>query len=108
MFYALDRFEAAPQIRQSLSDGKILLADRYTGSNMAHQGAKFTNTGEQRGFFVWADSLEFQLLGIPRPTVNFFLRVPAEVSHNLIERRNQGRHEHENDIEHLRKAVSAF
>lgn len=108
LFYALDRFEAAPLIRQSLAGGKIVLADRYTGSNMAHQGAKFSKSGEQRGFFVWADSLEFQLLGIPRPTINIFLRVPAEVSHGLIEKRKQIRHEHENDIEHLRSAVSAF
>src|SRR5258708_36989810 len=29
LFYALDRFEAAPQIRQALSDDKIVLSNRY-------------------------------------------------------------------------------
>src|SRR5438309_125915 len=41
LFYALDRFEAAPAIRQALSEGKVVLSNRYVGSNMAHQGAKF-------------------------------------------------------------------
>ena len=108
LFYALDRFEAAPLIRQSLADGKIVLSARYAGSNMAHQGTKFTKTGEQRGFFVWADSLEFQLLGIPRPTISIFLRVPAGVSQKLIEKRGKGKHEHENDFEHLSKATSSY
>jgi len=84
LFYALDRFEAAPLIRKSLQAGKVVLSNRYVGSNMAHQGAKFTNEAEQRGFFIWADSLEYQLLGIPRPALNLFLRLPAEVSQKLI------------------------
>lgn len=114
LFYALDRFETAPLIRQSLSDKKIVLADRYVGANMVHQGAKFTNLGQQRGFFVWADSLEFQLLGIPRPTINLLLKVPAETSYELIKRRgsrsytNKSHDEHEADVEHLRSAVSAY
>ncbi|MBI4033560.1 hypothetical protein HY379_01035 [Candidatus Saccharibacteria bacterium] len=114
LFYALDRYEAAPHIRQSLSDKKIVLADRYAGANMVHQGAKFTNLGQQRGFFVWADSLEFQLLGIPRPTINLLLRVPAETSYELIKRRSRRSYtdkshdEHEADIGHLRAAVSAY
>ncbi len=114
LFYALDRFEAAPQIRQSLADGRIVVANRYAGSNMAHQGSKFTSSGEQRGFFVWADSLEFQLLGIPRPTLNLFLRVPADVSHELIKKKQarsyteKSHDEHEADIEHLRKSVATY
>src|SRR5690606_22484531 len=40
LFYALDGYEAAPAIRQALEEGKIVLANRFTGSNMAHQGTK--------------------------------------------------------------------
>ncbi|MBI2007761.1 hypothetical protein HYS85_00785 [Candidatus Saccharibacteria bacterium] len=114
LFYALDRFEAAPLIRQSLADGKIVLANRYTGSNMAHQGAKFTKAGEQRGFFVWADSLEFQLLGVPRPSLSIFLRVPAEVAYELIKKKASRTYtvkvhdEHEADLDHLKQSVSAY
>ena len=57
LFYALDRYQAAPAIRQALADGKIVLANRFTGSNMAHQGTKFTNDEERRGNFIWLDNL---------------------------------------------------
>lgn len=114
MFYALDRYEAAPEIRQAISDGKVVLANRYVGSNMAHQGSKFTSEAQQRGFFVWGDSLEYQLLGIPRPDINIYLRVPAEVSYRLVARKNarryteQTRDEHEKDINHLTASVAAY
>jgi dTMP kinase len=114
LFYALDRYEAAPLIRQALADGKIVLADRYAGSNMAHQGAKFTNPAERRGFFVWAESIEFQMLGIPRPNINLFLRVPAEKSFELTKARaprdytNQVQDEHEKDLKHLQSTVETY
>src|SRR3989344_9092031 len=76
IFYALDRYEASPQIKQALDEGKVVLANRYVVSNMAHQGLKFNSLAEQRGFFIWAENLEFQLLGIPRPDLNLFLKVP--------------------------------
>lgn len=116
MFYALDRFEAAPSIRKAASEGKIVLIDRYVGSNMAHQGSKFHDAVQQRGFFIWDDSLEFQLLNIPRPTLNLFLRVPAEISQKLMV--SESRHkrnytglshdEHEKDIKHLQNSVTAY
>lgn len=114
LFYALDRFEAAPAIRQALESGKVVLSNRYVGSNMAHQGSKFTNEAEQRGFFIWADSLEYQLLSLPRPTINIFLRVPPEISYELIGRKaarsytTKKHDEHEADINHLRGSVSAY
>ena len=40
LLYAGDRFEAKGQIVEALAAGKIVLADRYVGSNMAHQAAR--------------------------------------------------------------------
>lgn len=116
LFYALDRYEASKDIRLALQAGKVVLCDRYVGSNMAHQGAKFDDVAEQRGFFVWEDNLEFQLLDIPRPDTNLFLRVPADVSYELMqnqsrEKRNYTssvRDEHEADIEFMKKSVATF
>ncbi len=112
MFYALDRYEASFEIRRSLSDGHIVLANRFVGSNMAHQGAKFGTEGEKRGFFMWEDSLEFQLLGIPRPDLNIYLKVPAEVSYDLIIKRSQTSgvplDEHEKDLRFLCKSVESY
>jgi dTMP kinase len=114
LFYALDRYEAAPKIREALEAGKIVLADRYAGSNMAHQGSKFVNAAERRGFFVWAESIEFQMLGIPRPDINIFLRVPAEVSIQLLTNRpakdagSNVADQHERNLEHLKAAVETY
>ncbi len=106
LFYALDRYEAATDIKRELKAGKVVLIDRFVGSNMAHQGSKFSDPVEQRGFFVWADNLEYNLLGIPRPDMNIFLRVPAETSANLMSRKN--RDQHESDIGYLRKSVATY
>jgi len=114
LFYALDRYEAAKDIRTELAAGKIVLCNRYVGSNMAHQGAKFSDTGEQRGFFVWEDNLEYEMLKIPRPDISLILRVPAEVSFRLISQKNQRSYtdkshdEHEADLGFLKKSVATY
>ncbi|HVX58388.1 MAG TPA: thymidylate kinase, partial [Candidatus Saccharimonadales bacterium] len=114
LFYALDRYEAAPRIRKALEQGKIVLCNRYVGSNMAHQGGKFDDEVEQRSFFVWEDSLEYQLLGIPRPRLNIFLKVPAETAQELVAKKKarqytkQSHDEHEADLEHLKKSVATY
>jgi dTMP kinase len=114
LFYALDRYESRAAISKALTAGKIVLSNRFVGSNMAHQGSKFTNIAERRGFFVWEDSLEFELLGIPRPDLNIFLRVPAEISYKLVGKKNARSYtdkkhdEHEGDINHLRQTVETY
>src|SRR5271167_2323176 len=37
LLYAGDRLEAKPLLDAALASGKIVLADRYVGSNLAHQ-----------------------------------------------------------------------
>ncbi len=114
LFYALDRYQAAPQIRQALEEGKIVLANRFTGSNMAHQGTKFDHAEERRGYFIWLDNLEFQMLGIPRPDKSFVLRVPAEIAQELVDQKaarsytDKKRDLHEADIDHLKRAVEVY
>jgi thymidylate kinase/thymidylate synthase ThyX len=114
LFYALDRFEAAPKIREALSQGKIVLANRFVGSNMAHQGTKFQHAEERRGFFIWLDNLEFEMLRVPRPALSFVLRVPAEQAQALVDQKgrrsytNKKRDIHEADLSHLKKSVEVY
>ncbi|MFI5275320.1 MAG: FAD-dependent thymidylate synthase [Candidatus Saccharimonadales bacterium] len=108
LFYALDRFAAAAEINSALAQGKIVLVDRYTGSNMAHQGTKFSHADQRRGYFIWLDNLEFELLRIPRPDTNLVLNVPAEVSQELLAKTEKQRDIHETDIEHLKRSVEVF
>ncbi len=114
LFYALDRYQAAPAIRQALEQGKVVVANRFTGSNMAHQGTKFNHAEERRGYFIWLDNLEFQMLKIPRPNRSFVLRVPAEIAQDLVDQKDQRsytdkkRDLHEADIDHMRKSVEVY
>lgn len=112
LFYALDRYAAARSIRTAIAEGKIVLADRYVGSNMAHQGTKFRNVEERRGYFIWLDNLEFEMLGIPRPTMSFVLHAPFELSQQLLDKRVKEtdipRDIHEANLEHLQKALTVY
>lgn len=109
IFFALDRYSVAQEINEALAAGKIVIADRYTGANMAHQGASFENAEERRGYYVWLDNLESELLKIPRADFNLILRVPAETAQQLVEQRT----DHKADIidadaAHRQKSVQAY
>jgi dTMP kinase len=114
LFYALDRFEAAKYIREALKSGKVVLSNRFTGSNMAHQGTKFRNADERRGFFIWLDNLEFEMLHIPRPDLNLVLRVPADIAQNQVDKKpkrnytDNKRDLHESNIDHLRLTADVY
>jgi len=114
LFYALDRYEAAPKIRKALKEGKIVIANRFTGSNMAHQGTKFNNPEQRRGYFLWLDQMEFELFKIPRPTISFVLRVSADIAQSLVDKKetraytDKKRDIHEADINHLRRSVEVY
>ncbi|MDQ3158992.1 MAG: FAD-dependent thymidylate synthase [bacterium] len=114
LFYALDRYAARNKIQSALDAGKIVIANRFTGSNMAHQGTKFVNPEERRGFFVWLDNLEFQMLGIPRPDKSFVLKVPAEIAQKLVDQKSKRDYTDkkrdilEADLDHLKTAEQVY
>lgn len=114
LFYALDRYHVASEIRQALSDGKVVVANRFTGSNMAHQGTKFANSEQRRGFFIWLDNLEFEMLKIPRPDRSVVLRVPADIAQKLVDLKEKRaytdnkRDLHEADIKHMKLSVEVY
>lgn len=114
LLYALDRFDAAHSIREALAMGKVVITNRFTGSNMAHQGTKFVSSEERRGYFLWLDNLEFEMLKIPRPTKSLVLRVPADIAQSLVDTKgarsytDKKRDIHESDLEHMQKSVEIY
>ena len=114
LFFALDRYEAAPAIRQALQEGKVVITNRFTGSNMASQGTKFGHAEERRGYYIWLDNLEYQMLGVPRPDKSFVLRVPADIAQGLVDQKaprsytTQKRDLYEADLEHMKKNVEVY
>jgi len=115
IFYALDRFQASQKIRFALKQGKIVLANRYTASNLGHQGAKIKNKKERIKFFKWLYDIEYRILGIPEPDLNIFLHVPAKIAYQLVGRKGKReylkgkkRDIHEQDLLHLQAAEKAY
>lgn len=113
LFYALDRFSARDAIARALAEGKIVISNRFTGSNMAHQGTKFAHPEERRGYFIWLDSLEYQMLGIPRPDLSAVLRVDPKTIKMLLDKRATENPDHKTDIHeadlsHLERAVGVY
>jgi len=82
--YTADRFESASTIREFVGKGHVVIADRFTTANMIHQGGKFTNLTDRDKYLDWLLGLEFGYLNFPKPDVVVFLKVPVEISLNLL------------------------
>jgi dTMP kinase len=83
LLYAGDRLESKPKLDAALAAGKTLLADRYIGSNLAHQTARIP--AEKRAeFTAWLRQLEYGIYGLPAEDLVLYLRVPVEQAHRLI------------------------
>lgn len=117
LFYALDRFAAADELKAALAKGKLILSNRFTASNMGHQGAKMKTTKERLLFYKWLDELEFEILGIPRPTLNIILHVPAALAQKLVDQKGAGERKyvggakrdiHEKNLSYLKKSEEVY
>ena len=90
-FYAVDRLESSPYIRTQLEEGRIVVSDRFTNSNQIHQGGKIADIKEREEFLLWLDKMEHEVLGIPRPDVIIYLRVPVEISLALLSEKRKAK-----------------
>ncbi len=108
--FAQDRFLSFKSDWQKDYDaGKIILCDRYVGSNMIHQACKLKQE-EKDKFLDWLDDFEYGIYGLPRPDITFFLDMPPEQAKKLISGRlnkidnSNSQDIHERDSEYLKKS----
>jgi dTMP kinase len=87
LLYAGDRFEAKFRLETALNQGKIVLADRYIGSNLAHQTAR-ASVAERPAFISWIEHLEYNIYNLPRETLVLYLRVPPRQAQELVARKS--------------------
>lgn len=112
--YAADRWQARGDIEHWLSEGKIVLSNRYTGSN-AYQAAKVPN-GDRIRFIDWSFEMEYEAFGIPKEDLVIFLYIPFMVAQKLIEqkraRKYMGNHQtkdiHESNTVLLQTVESVY
>jgi dTMP kinase len=87
LLYAGDRFEAKPRLTSALDQGHIVLADRYIGSNLAHQTARVPSAKREE-FRSWIEHLEYEIYGLPRETLVLYLRLPPAVAQALVAKKS--------------------
>lgn len=111
-FFAADRYASfKTEWEEFYNNGGIVIADRYTTSNMVHQASKMDEKDRDK-YLDWLVDYEFNLYKIPEPDCVIFLDVPIEFSQKLMKnRKNKITGEdkkdiHESDIEYLTKSYN--
>jgi dTMP kinase len=116
ILYAADRFESSKVIKKWISEGCIVIADRYASSNQIHQGGKIYNDKRRKEFLDWLEEMEFKVFKIPRPVAIIYLDVPIDFSFKLLENKsaknrkkylNGKKDIHESDVRHLQDAKNS-
>ena len=113
-FFAVDRYASFHmKWKQAYEGGAIIIADRYTTSNMVHQAVKLTDDNEREMFLNWLWDFEFSKLKLPVPDVVVYLDMDPDVSDQLIAARaksdsSRGKDIHEKDRDYLHRCHEAY
>lgn len=104
-FYAVDRYASyVRHWRTDYKNGTLIIADRYTTSNMIYQLSKLPKS-EWDGFISWLSDFEYKKLGLPEPNMTIYLDVPPEISQKLLSKRYKGNDNkkdiHESNLRYL-------
>jgi dTMP kinase len=90
--YAHDRFvayhSADSEFKKAYNDGYICIMDRYVTSNMLYQIASSKTIEEKEDILNFIYDLEYTINKLPVPDIVIYLKVPAERSFDLIQKRN--------------------
>ena len=110
-FFAVDRYASYKTDWGAFyRDGGVVLADRYTTSNGAHQCSKLPPEAWD-GYLEWLFRFEYDLLGLPAPDAVIYLRVDPAVSQKLMTARYHGDESRkdiqERDLEYLARSRAA-
>lgn len=98
-FYTVDRFVSYEKDwKDFYQKGGIILADRYTTSNMVHQAAKIIDHREREDYLNWLWDFEFEKFKLPVPDCVIFLDMPPQYSTKLISNRPNKYGEIDKDI----------
>ena len=90
LFYTVDRYATFRKAyEQQWKAGHCIVADRYTTSNMFHQCTKEPRESWD-SYLSWLEDLEYEKVGLPRPTQVIYLDVEPEVSRALLSKRYEG------------------
>lgn len=102
--YAADRWQVKTQLWQAISDNKLVICNRYTPSSI-YQAVKIKSS-ERIKFLDWVETLEYEVFGIPRPSLVIFLYVPLSLAQTLIAKKIKD--QYEKSVNYLKKVESMY
>ena len=91
VMYAADRWESKEEMEKWLSSGYIVVANRYVSANQIHQGGKIANARKRNEFIKWLNEMEYEVFGIPRPDMTFYLSLPIDLVLKLLKKRDSSK-----------------
>ena len=109
VFFAADRVATYKTEWLSVTDD-VIIADRYTTSNMIHQAAKFNDLKDKENFLNWLFDFEYEKLKLPVPDLTIFLDMPVKYAQILMKNRpnkinnSSVKDIHESNEEYLQKS----
>ena len=107
-YYAADRRYNLPIIEKYLNEGYTLIADRYVTSNMAHRGGMLETKEERLKMYQKIDTLEYEIMELPRPNQVILLYMPYEQACVLKKQRKEAPDEVELDENYLKSGERAY
>lgn len=114
--YANDRREAKEMMDGWLKDGNIIVMDRYSTSNAAHQCGRIPKA-QQEKYLNWLEEMEYSVNQIPREDIVIYLRVPYKKSVELLANEDRANRKYakgakkdmvEENLEYLKKSQETY
>lgn len=108
LYFAANRRETfLKEIEKELTKNDYIILDRYTTSNMGHQGGKGKTKREKDKLLEFLEKLEFELLELPKPDLVIFLHMPYEAACLLKQNRTE-LDDNEKSEKHLKEAENNY
>lgn len=108
LYFAADRRASLPVLKELISSNEVVIIDRYIYSNMGHQGSKIEDKEERLKMYKFLETLEFDLLELPRPDLVIFLYLPYSYGEEIKKNRAEALDEAEKSQTHQIKSERTY
>lgn len=107
LLYSVDRLVSmnSKWIQDALENGKNIVCDRYSESNLIHQSVKIEDLALRDKYEAEILHIEHDKLGVPRPDITIYLGLRHEVVKELLILRGRPLDSHELDDEYLKGCI---
>ena len=112
LLYAADRGQQAAEIQAALDRGDWVIADRYSPSNLAYQGAKIDSITKRTEFYSWLTKVEDEHFLVVKPTGIIMLHMEARHTVQRVSERDAGSHNtadiHEQEVPYIERVAQEY